>query len=152
MQLQWRADQSKCFLINTRCALGYGTHYLLWFLGSSSISLWTFLRRPVGTIIMICKIHSCGGELSSPSVLQFFCFNKSGIPGWFFFYEFCSMLKFSFICSCGGKLISPSGSITSPGYPQPYHHQVKAAFTEKITLQDYFMPSSFFTLSRTTIK
>ena len=25
---------------------------------------------------------------------------------------------------CGGELSSPSGSITSPSYPQPYHHQV----------------------------
>ena len=31
------------------------------------------------------------------------------------------------MCRCGGELSSPTGSITSPNYPQPYHHQVNLA-------------------------
>ena len=35
---------------------------------------------------------------------------------------------FDFIIGCGGRLSSPTGSITSPGYPSPYHHNAECTW------------------------
>ena len=35
---------------------------------------------------------------------------------------------FDVIVGCGGRLSSPTGSITSPGYPSPYHHNAECTW------------------------
>ena len=42
-------------------------------------------------------------------------------------------LPFLIFPGCGGELTSSTGAFTSPGYPQPYHHNAECIWTISVS-------------------